>query len=246
MIIGSKLSFYKELTSTNETARLQLRKSDLPEGYTIHTDFQIAGKGQSGNRWESQDGKNLLFSIILYPKSVDPQDQFYISMMISLGIHDFISSHLEGCKIKWPNDIYINDDKIAGILVENTLLGDLIESTIAGIGLNVNQQEFPGYISNPVSMRLAAGKEFDRQLCLIKLLSDLDSRYRQLIYGDRESLKGEYVSHLYRLKEWNRYRCAEKDFEGRLTGISDSGMLRIEDRNGSLMEYRFKEIDYVP
>jgi BirA family biotin operon repressor/biotin-[acetyl-CoA-carboxylase] ligase len=246
MIIGSKLSYYKELTSTNVLARDQLYKSDLPEGYVIHTDFQTSGKGQTGNKWESQEGKNLLFSIVLYPESVEPQDQFLISMTISLGIYDFVSGYLGNCKIKWPNDIYVNNDKIAGILIENEISGSLIKSSIAGIGLNVNQEDFPGWIGNPVSLKKAAGRDFDRKVCMKQVLADLDARYKQLLYGDRTELKDEYRSRMYHFKEWHEYRYHEKKFTGKILGVSDNGMLRIEDKEGNISEFSFKEIDYLP
>jgi len=245
MIIGSELSYFKELTSTNVLARELLDKTDLPEGYIIHTDFQTSGKGQTGNRWESQDSKNLLFSIVLYPESVEPQHQFLISMTISLGIHDFISRYSGECKVKWPNDIYIMNDKIAGILIENEISGIFIKSTIAGIGINVNQENFPGWIENPVSLKKVTGRDFDRDLCLKQVTADLDTRYKQLLYGDRNYLKHEYESRLYRFKEWYRYRCNGKEFTGKIEGVSDSGMLKIEDEEGNLQEFSFKEISYL-
>ena len=143
MIIGSNLVFCENLTSTNKQASELLKKNDIPEGTVVHSDFQTAGRGQPGNRWESEKGRNLLISVILYPGSVKPHEQFLISMTISLGICDFIDRHLPGSKVKWPNDIYVKDDKIAGVLIENSIMGDSIENTVAGIGLNINQEEFP-------------------------------------------------------------------------------------------------------
>ena len=140
MIIGSVIKFHKELTSTNDQAFMLLKTINPVEGTVIYADFQKAGRGQKDNKWESEKGKNLLLSIILYPTSIRPEDQFYLSMAVSLGICDFIDSFFPGSKIKWPNDIYINDDKIAGILIENSVMGETIESTIAGIGININQK----------------------------------------------------------------------------------------------------------
>src|SRR4030043_1139663 len=157
MIIGSNIIPYENLTSTNTEAALLLKKNNIPEGTVIHTEYQTAGRGQHGNRGESEKGKNLLISIILYPGSVKSEEQFLISMTISLGICDFVDRYLEGSKVKWPNDIYFKDDKIAGILIENSLMGDTIESSVAGIGLNINQENFPGEIRNPVSLRMITG-----------------------------------------------------------------------------------------
>jgi len=245
MIIGSNLYFYKNLSSTNSVAIGLLRKNELPEGSVIYTDFQTSGKGQPGNRWESEEGKNLLFSIILYPSSVSPIEQFLLSMTISLGLCDFIDRHYKGSKIKWPNDIYVKNDKIAGILTENSLMEDTIENSVAGIGFNINQEKFPPGIPNPVSLKLLTGKEYDTSTCLKELLSDLDRRYKQLLYGNRDELRGEYINRLYRFNEFHNYRAEEREFKGKIIDISFSGLLSIEEENGKIREFSFREIDFV-
>ncbi len=181
MIIGSNIIFHNELISTNTCAALLLKQQKPPEGTVIHANFQTAGKGQKGNIWVSEAGKNLLFSIILFPDMIKPEEQFGISMAISLGICDFLNKLIPVCSIKWPNDIYAGDDKIAGILIENSIRGGNIESSIAGIGLNINQVIFPSYLPNPVSLKLITGKEHDPDYCLNELLSSLDKRYKMLI-----------------------------------------------------------------
>ena len=245
MIIGSNLFFYKNLSSTNSVAIELLRESELPEGSVIYTDFQISGKGQPGNRWESEDGKNLLLSIILYPSSVSPVEQFLLSRTISLGLCDFIDRHHEGSKIKWPNDIYVKNDKIAGILTENSLMEDTIENSVAGIGFNINQEKFPPEIPNPVSLKLLTGKEYDTDTCLKELLSDLDRRYKQLLYGNRDELRGEYINRFYRFNEFHNYRAEEREFKGKIIDVSFSGLLIIEEENGKIREFSFREIDFV-
>ena len=245
MIIGSKLFYSEELTSTNSQASFMLKKGLVAEGSLFYTDFQTSGKGRAGNRWESERGKNLLISIVLYPESVRPEDQFFISMAISLGICDFTDTHFKGSKIKWPNDIYVNDDKIAGILIENSIIGDTLGSTIAGIGLNINQTQFPSSIVNPASLRMLTGKEYDTGACLKKLISCLDDRYRQLLYGSREQLESEYLSRLYRLNEWHDYLSEKKLFRGMVKGISASGRLIVEKKKGTSQEFDFKEVEFV-
>jgi BirA family biotin operon repressor/biotin-[acetyl-CoA-carboxylase] ligase len=236
--------YFKTLTSTNNVASELLRKKELPEGSVIYTDFQTAGKGQPGKKWESEAGKNLLFSVILYPLSVSPMEQFLLSMTISLGLCDFIKKYCEGSKIKWPNDIYIKNDKIAGILIENTIIDDRIDSSVAGIGLNINQMKFPPGIPNPVSLKLLTGREFDTGKCLKELLSDLDNRYKQLLYGDRNDLHGEYLNNLYRFNEYQVLRTEKGNFTGRIIDISLSGLLRVEEENGKLREFAFREIEF--
>ncbi len=245
MIIGSNLVFCENLTSTNKQASELLKKNDIPEGTVVHSDFQTAGRGQPGNRWESEKGRNLLISVILYPGSVKPHEQFLISMTISLGICDFIDRHLPGSKVKWPNDIYVKDDKIAGVLIENSIMGDSIENTVAGIGLNINQEEFPDEIRNPVSLKMLTQKEYSRNICLNDLLSDLDKRYKLLLYGDRNSIRNEYVSRLYRFNEQHKYKAGKRTFTGRITDVSVSGILSITEENRKTSRFSFKEVDFL-
>jgi BirA family biotin operon repressor/biotin-[acetyl-CoA-carboxylase] ligase len=245
MIIGSNLLFHATLSSTNTEATVLLRSGDQPEGTAIYTDFQTAGKGQAGNKWESEKGKNLLFSVILYPQSISPIDQYLISMSISLGICDFLDRHCAGAKIKWPNDIFLKDDKIAGVLIENSIIGTIIEYTIAGIGLNLNQEDFEGIFPRPISLKMAAGKEFDKLACLKELLHDLDIRYKQLLYGDSDLIKSDYLSRLYRIGEWHSFKSSGAQFTGRIIDVLISGQIRIEQKEGGTREFYFKEFSYL-
>jgi len=245
MIIGSKLLHHATLSSTNTEASQLLRSGEYTEGTVIYADHQSEGKGQQGNRWESEQGKNLLFSVILYPQAVSPEDQFLISMCFSLGICDFLDNHIRGTKIKWPNDIYLKDDKIAGILIENSITGATIENSIVGIGLNVNQEDFGSVLPGPVSMIMATGKKFDINICFKELLHDLDIRYKQLLYGDRMLIKSDYLSRLYRFMEWNLFESAGSVFTGRIVDVLVSGIIRIEEKEGRIREFFFKEFSYL-
>lgn len=245
MIIGSVLIYHLNLTSTNSEASLLIKNGDPAEGTVIYTDFQTAGKGQPGNRWESEKGKNLLLSIILYPVSVLPEEQFLISMMVSLGLCDLLDNYSNINKIKWPNDIYAGDGKIAGILIENTIIGGNIGSTVVGTGLNVNQTDFTGNIPNPVSIKRITGKNADRDKVMHELLAALDKRYKQLLYGNRENLRDEYISRLYRFGEWHKFKSGKNSFSGRIAGVTASGKLRIEKRNSNVTEFGFREVDYI-
>jgi BirA family biotin operon repressor/biotin-[acetyl-CoA-carboxylase] ligase len=176
--------------------------------------FQSAGRGQPGNAWESEEDKNLLLSIIVYPGTVAPPDQFIISMSVSLAISDFLTLHGIKSTIKWPNDIYVDDRKIAGILIENSVRGSSIENSIIGIGLNVNQQRFRGNAPNPVSMSMLTGTTFDTGTCLMELLTFLDLRYKNLIRGDSGAIREEYLRSLYRTGEWHDYITEGKSLQG--------------------------------
>jgi len=245
MIIGSDMVYCKNAGSTNSYASGLIKAGQVSEGTVVYTNFQSAGRGQKGNRWESEDGKNLLFSVILYPSMVSPADQFIISIFISLGICDFLKTLVPGCQIKWPNDIYHGDDKIAGILIENSISGNSIVNSIAGIGLNINQEEFPEEIPKPVSLKILTGVDHDTGLCLQKLAVCLDKRYKQVISGEWVELRNEYISSLYRLNRWSRFKSAGGIFEGRIVSVTEQGCLQIEKKPGNKMEFAFKEIEFV-
>jgi BirA family biotin operon repressor/biotin-[acetyl-CoA-carboxylase] ligase len=245
MIIGSNLLFFKDLPSTNIHAANLLKKNNPQEGTIVYTNYQSAGKGYSGNKWESEDGKNLLLSIILYPSFIKPEDQFHISMVISLGVCDFLMRFIPECSIKWPNDIWVNNDKIAGLLIESSLTGKQIEFTVAGLGLNINQQRFLSDAPNPVSLNQLTGVIYDLPSSLEKLVSDLDKRYKQLIGGNYGQIKKEYVSKLYRLNRWHEFRDKNGLYTGRILTVGDYGRLIIEKQNGKISEYSFKETEFI-
>lgn len=245
MIIGSKLFFYENLPSTNSHAGALLKNSEMPEGAVIYTNYQSAGRGQGGNRWESEENKNLLLSIILFPSMIRPEDQFLLSMTVSSGICDFLKHFDLTGSIKWPNDIYVKDDKIAGILIENSTLGQQIEHSIAGIGININQTEFRSDAPNPVSLSLLTGIQYDLKICLEQLTGNLDIRYKQLISADFEVIRSDYLARLYRKDQWHEYRDTGGVFRGRISDVTNEGRLRIEKADGRSGEYSFKEIDFI-
>lgn len=245
MIIGSNLLFFKNLPSTNTHTVTLFKKNKLIEGTIIYTDYQSAGRGYSNNLWESEDSKNLLISIILIPSFINPEDQFQISMAISLGICDFLIRYIPDCSIKWPNDIYVNNDKIAGILIESTVSGSKIDSTIAGIGLNINQEKFLSNAPNPVSLSMLTGRSYDLFSCLNLLATDLDKRYKQLIAGNSGQIKLEYVSKLFRLNKWCQFRDSKEIYTGKILNIGEFGRIIIEKSGGEINEYSFKEIEFI-
>jgi len=245
MIIGSNKIFVEKLPSTNSHATWLLRKGKVREGTVVHTGYQTAGRGQGDNRWESESGKNLLFSIILYPDSLRAERQFSISKIISLGIKDFLSTVVRDVSIKWPNDIYVRNDKIAGMLIENAIIRDEIEHTIAGIGININQVIFTGGAPNPTSLKILTGKDHDTTLCLNDVLKAIDLRYKQLPFEKRSGITDEYVSSLYRYNQWIEFRDTRGVFEGRIIAVTDSGRIQIEDRKSRIYEYGHREVDFL-
>jgi BirA family transcriptional regulator, biotin operon repressor / biotin---[acetyl-CoA-carboxylase] ligase len=245
MIIGSRKVYYEKLSSTNTMAATLIRKGNMPEGTIIHAGYQFSGKGQMGNRWDSEEGKNLLISIILYPSVVKADMQFIISKVISLGIVDFLRQVTGRIFIKWPNDIYIESDKIAGILIENTVIRNDIEHTIAGIGININQTRFSEDIPNPTSLKIITGEEHDLENCLASLSKAIDIRYKQLLYERNNQIDKDYISSLYRFNVWSEFNDNKGIFEGKIVSVTDSGRLHIEDRRGRIYEFGFREVDFL-
>ncbi|HUW93267.1 MAG TPA: biotin--[acetyl-CoA-carboxylase] ligase [Bacteroidales bacterium] len=245
MIIGSVREHHEKVSSTNSVAAVMLSDEKPAEGTIITASFQKKGRGQTGNGWESEADKNLLMSIILYPVMVRAEDQFILSQMVSLALYDLVRKETSGVRIKWPNDIYVKDDKIAGILIENSVMGNSITSCIAGIGLNVNQQKWTGNAPNPVSLTNITGKAYDNATILNDLAQLLDERYRMIIRKESSRLSEDYHSALYRRASWHRYIDKDGEFSGMIESATAGGMLRVWRENGISEDYAFKEIDYI-
>ena len=210
---------------------------------------QTAGRGQRGNSWLAKAGENLTFSMVLKfgEGSFDPLEadrQFSITEAVTLGIADYLENEGIECSVKWPNDIYVRNRKICGILIENSIRDRFLAHSIVGIGLNVNQKEFPPHLVNPTSMTKLTGKQYDIRCELVKLCGFL--RPRMLALGKAGQTE-EYAGKLYRLGSLNDYViCSTGDMiKARIIGVTKSGLLRIEKEKGERMEFAFKEISYL-
>ncbi|MBN2480819.1 MAG: biotin--[acetyl-CoA-carboxylase] ligase [Bacteroidales bacterium] len=230
--------------STNSYACRLIRQKELPEGTVILADYQTAGRGQGGNSWKSEPGKNLTFSIILFPEFLNAEKQFYLSMSISNGLIDFLRNSKINAVIKWPNDIWTDAGKIAGILIENNVIQNTLRSSVVGIGLNVNQQIFPGELDQVTSMRILTDREYKLsstyKSILTYLIPWIDKLYEQY-YGD---IRNSYLNNLMALNEWRTYRDVAGLFEGRIVDVAESGMLMVKKRTGTIKSYFFREISY--
>jgi BirA family biotin operon repressor/biotin-[acetyl-CoA-carboxylase] ligase len=240
-IIGSTIGRIHITDSTNNYAANQLLTKRPVEGAVFVADSQNDGRGQISNKWESEPNKNLTFSIVLYPCFIEIIRQFEISKAIALGVADYLGELTEQVSIKWPNDIYIGNGKIAGILIENSISSRSISSCIVGIGLNINQREFVSDAPNPISLSLVTGAEYNLEESLSKLCLKLDARYNQLRNGEFRKINQDYLKILYRKDLWSTYSDEYGDFEGRLLGIDHTGQLMIETRWGKVKKYQFKE-----
>ncbi len=228
-------------------------KTKPPEGTVVRAANQTAGRGQLGSLWQSAPEENLLLSIILYPTWLEVQAQFYLSMAVALGLNDLLesilnrpSSIVNAHSIKWPNDLYLNDQKTAGILIQNSLSGSQLQSSIVGIGLNVNQLEFSVDLPNATSLRRVFGQEFDLDAVADRLFECLERRYLQLKAGNRAEIKAEYEENLWRRGKLSRFvrSAGAQEFEGTILGVTERGLLRVETGEG-LEEFEVKEVRFV-
>ncbi|MBP1664245.1 MAG: biotin/acetyl-CoA-carboxylase ligase, partial [Bacteroidetes bacterium] len=171
-------AFYIESTSsTNLLLQQMMRQEDLPEGYIVYTGFQTAGKGQTGNSWESEPNKNLLFSVLLRPRSIKADKQFILSQITGLAVKKVLDKFTGDISIKWPNDIYWKEKKIGGILIENSLIRDCINTCVIGIGLNVNQEKFLSDAPNPVSLKQITGIDTNREELMMLIRAEIMDLY---------------------------------------------------------------------
>jgi len=242
--LGEPLIKLESVDSTNNYATNLLRTENAQEGTVILAGYQTLGKGQAGNTWESEKNRNLLFSIILKPDFLKAERQFYLSMCISNGLAALIEKTAGKSMIKWPNDILLNGKKVAGILIENTIMKDMIHTTVAGIGLNVNQKSFEG-LQEAVSLSVATGREYELSDLLNDALELISNELEPLYMGNPGVIKTTYLNRLYRLNEWARYTDDAGMLEGRITDVGSSGELIIARHNGEIRQYGFKEIRFL-
>ncbi len=244
-MIGINVHYITETDSTNNYAANQLLTKRPPEGSVFVADSQIGGRGQASNKWESEPYTNLTFSIILYPDFLEVSRQFELSKTISLGVTDFLKELTDNVAVKWPNDIYLGNRKVAGILIENSIRINKISTCIVGIGLNINQQVFVSDAPNPVSLSQATGKVYNLEDLLTGLCLKIDARYQRLLGGAYREIDEDYAGILYRQGIWATYSDENGDFEGRILGVDQLGRLRIETRSGKVNTYQFKEVAFL-
>lgn len=247
--------YISQTHSTNSYLKEHYSDS-LPHLYSVRSDYQTAGRGQAGNTWESANGENLLISTLLRVR-MEANRQFVLSIMVSLAVMRTVEYYLPqtNVSIKWPNDIYVVDKKIAGILLEHTLCGRYVEWSVAGVGLNVNQPRFCSSAPNPISMYNISGQMMDIKQVELTYMNYLAHYLEQ----DAETLRAEYMAHLYRKDGWHSYVEREVDsqpttiaqgeqshsFKATIADITREGLLRLRLENGEIKAYHFKQIRFV-
>ena len=208
------------------------------------TDYQSAGKGMGTNRWESEPGKNLLFSILVHPTWLHPKDQYLLSMAEALALYDVLSEYTSGITIKWPNDIYWNDRKISGTRIDGNIAGGGMSDMIIGTGININQEQFYSDAPNPVSLYNITRTKYDTDL----ILNDIISRFEYYYNMAKESpdaIHSMYLQRLYRRDGTYAYEDENGRFEAELLTVKPNGIMVLRRTDGTLSEYEFKQVKYI-
>ena len=234
-----------ETTSTNSYLAELCDTQTCPELTSVYTAYQSAGRGQRGNSWESEAGANLLFSFVVYPEFLEARRQFLLSQITALALQEVLSLYTEDIRIKWPNDIYWKDYKISGTLIENDLTGMHISRSIAGTGININQEHFISNAPNPVSLFQITGKKWDILPILEAIMERVDYYYSLLQNKQFEEISSRYMDALYRKEGYHTYKDQNGLFQAEIQKIDPSGRLFLKDEAGNIRSYMFKEVQYI-
>lgn len=243
------INWHDTLDSTNSEALRLFKESD--DFTVIASKYQTSGRGQRGTNWESEQGKNLTFSLILKSDGIKADKQFVIAQVVTIGIKKYLKSRGINSKIKWPNDIYVGDKKVCGILIEHFLSGDTLSGTVVGVGLNLNQDKFNSNAPNPTSMKIILNKEFNMEDEMEALVGHIYDIYHPFMTFSSNSslnrLETEYHNSLYRLDEFHNYQETPggEIINARIIGIDNNACLLLEKEDGSTKRYSFKEVKYI-
>ena len=236
----------REVDSTNNYLKKLLHEKHPAEGSMVLTDSQSAGRGQMGNGWVSESGKNILLSLLIYPNNLLANEQFIISRIASLAVKNSLDHFIDDIRIKWPNDIYWKDKKIAGMLIENEVQGRYIQNSVIGVGININQQSFPESLPNPVSLRQITGVDSDLNSLIDVFVREFFLLYREFQDGKIIQIDDEYMLDLYRINDYYWFKDEGGSFKAMIKEVMPSGHLVLETMNeGELRRYAFKEVSFV-
>ncbi len=248
LFTGRKQILLDEVDSTNKKMTSILQHGSLPEGTVVRTGYQSSGKGQGNNQWHSEAGKNLLVSFLFYPDFIPAAEIFDWNRAVALAITDAIKLFAvdpNSVYIKWPNDVYIGDEKLGGLLLENTISGSTLRQSIVGIGINVNQTEFPETLPNPVSLIKHLGQTISINNLFHEISNALERRYLQCKRKDMTSLRAHYLERLYRMQVRASFEAAGSAFHGTISGVSREGRLEIQHDDGTVKSYDLKEVRFL-
>lgn len=244
------LDFISETTSTNSALRQMVtdrlsEHGNLPRVWALCAGYQSAGRGAGTNTWYSSKDQNILLSICFQPDLL-AADQFLFNIYFSLATHKFISRYIHDVKIKWPNDMYVGDEKIAGILIEHNITAGKVSYSIAGIGIDVNEESFPKEIPNPTSFFIKTSRKFDCRKLTEEFVGILEEDLHLLRTENAVSLFSDYKKNLYRIGETHEFESQGVRFSGIIRDVDRFGRVMIEKRPEGVVEaFEYKQVRYV-
>jgi len=234
----------KTIKSTNEYL-LNFPSEDLPkEGKAVATFDQTEGRGQKGNKWLSEPGCNICYSLLFHPEKIPAQNQFLISQAAALGVKKFFDEFTQNITIKWPNDIFYKNNKIAGILIENKLTGSMINFSVIGIGININQKTFPAELTDAISLTQITGKEYDLNELTEKLHETVWKSLSDMNLERSGDIQRYYINSLFRRDGYHSYTDKDGTFMAKILGVGAQGDLMLELEDNSVRSYTFKKIQF--
>lgn len=247
LFVGQNFVTIKQVDSTNNFLKeLVSNSKPLMEGTVIMAEHQFAGRGQQQNGWHAEPGKNLTFSLLLKPHFVPVAEQYDLVRIVSLGVFDaFLPLLGEKLKIKWPNDIYYSDKKLGGILIENMIQGGQIKNAIIGIGININQENFPENLSHAISVKQILHQDYDLKTLISEICRHIEAYYLNLKAGKNAHIRETYLNRLYWLNEKKIFRSKDGEFEGVIKKVKDNGLLVVENNKHEELEFSLKEIEFL-
>ena len=244
LFVGKNCFKFDEISSTNDWLMMRISNQKFHEGTVVFALAQTNGKGQRGSKWFSKPYKSLTFSVLLKPSFLSPIHAFDLSICIALALLDSLNKLRSGFKIKWPNDIYFEDKKIAGILIENQMNRSVYQNAVIGIGLNVNQLHFDE-LSNAISLKQILGIEFPIEKVMEHICESLEARYLMLRSGHFKHLKKAYMSNLNGLNQLQSFMVDNTKLNGKIIDVLRNGFLQIELMDGTIRDYDIKEIKFL-
>jgi BirA family biotin operon repressor/biotin-[acetyl-CoA-carboxylase] ligase len=253
LFIGKNTHFLTQVESTNTYAMDLLRNVNVLDGTVIYAENQTKGKGQRGAEWIVESGKNLTISVVLKPNFINSNDSFYLSKITALATYDVLADLVKNShndiKIKWPNDILVDSKKVAGILIENTYLKSLIQYTIIGVGININQVIFDQFNTKATSLKLIneTTSDFDKKQILLLLCSYLEKWYLKLKEFKFEEINSAFMKNLYGIHENKlfHHNVTNENFEACIIGVMPDGKLHLKNKKEENMFFEVKEISLI-
>lgn len=248
LFIGQNKVFLPETDSTNSYAITMLKNVNCMEGTVVYTANQTKGKGQRGNAWIADPSMNITLSLILKPVFLTAKKAFYLSKITALALHDVLTENLNAgqfdIKIKWPNDILVNGKKIAGVLLENSLVENKINWTVVGIGLNVNQSQF-NELTGATSLKLCDGAQRNVEAVMDALFVHFEKWYLKLKQNKFEEINNHYHRHLFGMNSKTLFQNHNGQFAALVLGVNENGLLRLETDDKTEKSYEIKEVSFV-